>query len=105
DGRDGWVCGARGRWRAMGSGGGGPRLFLVFQLVAVRGLPGRPHCRRRLSSRPWHADPAPSETGKTVTVPVSGDKKEETDKMFCFDLFDNSGSSPFVRRRDLGLIS
>jgi probable HAF family extracellular repeat protein len=47
---------------------------------------------------------APGETTKTITIVVNGDSKKEADEMFSLDLFGNSSSSLFTRKRGLGTI-
>ena len=47
---------------------------------------------------------APGETQKTVTVVVNGDGKKEADEYFFLDLFDNSLSSLFTKKRGTGTI-
>jgi chitinase len=47
---------------------------------------------------------APGETQKTITITVTGDKKEESDETFYLDLFGNSGNSLFTKNRGLGTI-
>jgi hypothetical protein len=46
----------------------------------------------------------PGETTKTITIVVNGDSKREADETFFVDLFGNSSSCLFTRKRETGTI-
>src|SRR5262249_28988722 len=47
---------------------------------------------------------APGETTKTIAIEVKGDGTKEANETFYLDLFGNSGSSLFTRKRGIGTI-
>jgi hypothetical protein len=53
---------------------------------------------------PQHTNLPPTETTKTITIEVKGDRNREANETFYLDLFGNSSNALFAKNRDIGTI-